>query len=218
MQPAVLLAVPFAKPLALALTCRRTLNRKQTVLQLRIIIASTRPGRKGPAVAQWITQLAQADSRFNTEVLDLAQINLPLFNEPNHPRLQQYEHQHTKDWSAAIAAADAYIVVTPEYNFSFPATIKNALDYLFVEWQHKPMAFVSYGGQSGGLRSVQMLKQVVTTLNMMPITESVAINFFNQKIDEAGHFNADEMLNKSAAGMLNAVHRWGTALKTMRSA
>ncbi len=109
-------------------------------------------------------------------------------NEPNHPRLQQYQDEHTKKWSEIIIAADAFIIVLAEYNFGFPATIKNAINYLFNEWKYKPVAFVSYGGVSGGLRSTQMLKQVVTALNMMPIVDQVNIPFFAKLIDDKGTF------------------------------
>src|SRR5919202_6790763 len=135
---------------------------------LKIITSTTRPGRKGIAVANWMTGVAQQTGKFNVELLDLAVINLPFLDEPNHPRLQQYQHEHTKRWSATIDAADAFIIVLGEYNFGFPAPIKNALDYLFNEWKHKPVAIVSYGGISGGLRSTQMIKQVVTALSIMP--------------------------------------------------
>jgi NAD(P)H-dependent FMN reductase len=132
------------------------------MINVKIIIASTRPGRKGPAVAAWITERTKAHTEMKVEVLDLAEINLPLLDEPEHPRLQKYQHEHTKNWSAKIESGDAYIIVTPEYNFGYPATIKNALDFLYNEWTYKPVAFVSYGGIAGGTRAVQMLKQVVT--------------------------------------------------------
>jgi NAD(P)H-dependent FMN reductase len=194
-----------------------SLNRKDSdMLDLKIIIASTRPGRKGPAVASWIYERAKQNSAFNTKLLDLAEINLPFLDEAAHPRLQKYEKQHTKDWSREIGAADAFIVVTPEYNFSFPATIKNALDFLYLEWNYKPMAFVSYGGLSGGMRSVQLLKQVVTTLKMMPLAEAVNIPMFAKHIDEQGKFNSDEILDKSADTMFAELQKWAEAMKAMR--
>lgn len=116
---------------------------------LKIIIASTRPGRKGPAIASWITKKAKKIKDFETEVLDLAEINLPLMDELAHPRLRTYQHQHTKDWSAKIESADAFIMITPEYNYGLTAPLKNAIDYLSMEWNYKPVAFVSYGGLAG---------------------------------------------------------------------
>jgi NAD(P)H-dependent FMN reductase len=138
-------------------------------MNLTVIIASTRPGRAGLPIASWFIERAKKDERFEVVVADLKEIGLPLFDEPKHPRFQQYEHEHTKRWSAIVAAADAFVIVTPEYNFSPPPSIVNALDFVFREWQHKPAAFVSYGGVSGGLRSVQATKLILTSLKVMPI-------------------------------------------------
>ncbi len=136
---------------------------------LKIIIASTRPGRKGPALANWIFDVAKNHNEFSVELLDLAELNLPFLDEPSHTRLQKYTKEHTKKWSATIAAADAFIFVTPEYNYGYPASLKNALDFLFNEWAYKAVAFVSYGGIAGGTRCMQALKQVLTALNMVPV-------------------------------------------------
>ncbi len=137
-------------------------------------------------------------------------------DEPNHPRLKQYTQEHTKKWSETIDSADGFIIVLSEYNFSFPAPIKNALDFLFQEWAFKPVAFVSYGGISGGLRSTQMLKQVVTTLNMMPVVEQVNIPFFAKMINDQEVFMPSETVEKSAQGMFKSLERWSEALKPMR--
>lgn len=184
--------------------------------KLKIITSTTREGRKGVLIANWITELSRKHGRFDVELLDLAEINLPLMDEPNHPRLQQYQHEHTKRWSADIQSADAFIIVLAEYNFGFPAPIKNALDYLFNEWKHKPVGFVSYGGVSAGLRSAQMLKQVVTALSMMPVSESVSIPSFTKFINDQGVFAPDEMVTTSAQGMLAVLERWTGAMKTLR--
>jgi NAD(P)H-dependent FMN reductase len=183
---------------------------------IKIITSTTREGRKGIAVANWITDVARQNDQYNIELLDLAEINLPFMDEPHHPRLQQYQHEHTKKWSETISSADAFIIVLGEYNFGFPAPIKNALDYLFNEWKYKPVAFVSYGGVSGGLRSTQMLKQVVTALNMMPVVDQVNIPFFAKHINDNGKFQADEVLTKSADAMLKELERWSEALKAVR--
>jgi len=183
---------------------------------LKIIVASTRPGRKGPAMASWILEIARANSNFNVELLDLAEINLPMLDEPNHPRIQKYTQPHTKSWSQIIASADAFIVVTPEYNYGYPASLKNAIDFLYVEWNYKPVAFVSYGGVAAGTRAVQMLKQVVTALKMMPVTEAVNIPFFTRYIDAGGKFIGDEPLQQSAKDMLAELLKWTEALTEMR--
>ena len=102
-------------------------------LRLQIVIASTRPGRIGKPIGEWVAAEARQHEHFEVQVADLAEINLPFFDEPNHPRLQKYEHQHTRDWSARIAASDAFVFVQPEYNYAVSAPLKNVLDYLVVE-------------------------------------------------------------------------------------
>lgn len=184
--------------------------------QLKVILSSTRAERKGPAVADWFMQIAKKHDAFNTELLDLKKINLPFLDEPEHPRLQHYHHEHTKRWSALIDPADAYVIVTCEYNFGYPAPLKNALDYLYKEWNNKPVAFVGYGGVAGGTRAIQMLKQVVTAQKMMPLAEAVYIPFFAKYINETGRFEGDENLNTSANEMLKALLPWAEALKKMR--
>src|SRR5665213_143965 len=169
---------------------------------LKIIIASTRPGRKGISVANWFIDIAKKDTNFEVEVLDLEKINLPFLDEPQHPRLQEYTKEHTKIWSKKIDAADAFVFVFPEYNFSMPPTLSNAIDFLFKEWNYKPVGLVSYGGISGGLRAAQMSKLQITTVKMMPITEAVSIPFFEKHIDENGQFIAYEAAEQSANGLL----------------
>ena len=183
---------------------------------LKIITASTRPGRKGPALANWIFELAKKHPEFSVELLDLAVINLPFLDEPNHPKLQKYTKDHTKKWSETIAAADAFIFVTPEYNFGYPASLKNALDFLYNEWAYKPVAFVSYGGIAGGTRSMQAIKQVMTAMNLVPVLAAVNVPFFTKYIDEQNTFNADEGINKAAEGMLKELLKWTETLKQMR--
>lgn len=184
--------------------------------QLKIIIGSTRPTRKGPIVADWFLKIAKQHPDFEVELLDLKEIDLPLMDEPNHPRVQKYINAHTKKWSKTIDSADAFVIVTPEYNFGYPATLKNALDYLSVEWSDKPMGFVSYGGISGGTRAVQELKLPVTALGMMPIPQAVNIPFFTQFINDNDVFEANETLEKSANVMLAKLQEWAKALKNMR--
>lgn len=186
------------------------------MLKLAVVIVSTRPGRKGPAIAQWFNEFARAQAPFEVTLIDLAEVNLPLLDEPAHPRLQQYQHAHTQAWSEQVAAQDAFVFVTPEYNFGTPPTLVNALDYLFKEWNYKPVGFVSYGGISGGLRSVQMTKLLVTALKMMPIPEAVTIPAFSDHLDEQGHFQANHHHQNSAEGMLKELHTWAKALKQIR--
>ncbi len=178
--------------------------------RLTVIIGSTRPGRVGAAIGQWFEARARAYGSFDLEVADLAAVNLPMLDEPNHPRLQQYAHQHTRDWSAVIHRADAVVFVTPEYNHGYPATIKNAIDYLYHEWADKPVGFVSYGGVSAGTRSVTQLKPVVTAVGMVPVIDMVNIPFVAQFFDDNGRFEANNIMDQAAETMLDdllRVHR-----------
>jgi NAD(P)H-dependent FMN reductase len=187
------------------------------VLHLQVITVSTRQGRLGDAVGRWFVPLASRHGAFSVESIDLADVNLPLFDEPHHPRLRKYEHEHTKAWSATVSRADAYVFVSPEYNYGTPPSLSNALDYLSHEWAYKPVGFVSYGGVSGGTRAVQMTKQIVTTLKMMPIPEAVSIPFFAKQIDQATNtFVGNPGLETSAQAMLTELARWAAALKPLR--
>lgn len=186
-------------------------------LHLLVVIASTRPGRVGLPIGQWFRDRAVAHGGFAVATADLAELALPFMDEPNHPRLRQYTHQHTKDWSAIVDAADAFVFITPEYNYGMIAPLKNAIDYLSQEWQYKPVGFVSYGGVSAGTRAVQMTKQVVTTMKMMPLPEAVAIPFINQFFDEARQFQPNQTMEDAATAMLQELVRWAMALRSMRS-
>jgi NAD(P)H-dependent FMN reductase len=186
--------------------------------KLHVILASTRPGRAGEPIADWFTGRASAHGAFDVELVDLADVALPLLDEPNHPRLRRYEHQHTKDWSERINAADAFVFVTPEYNYGYPAALKNAIDYLHFEWQHKPVGFVSYGGVAAGTRAVQQLKQVVTTLKMFPLFEAVSIPFHTQFIDEEGVLQANDVMEGAATAMLDELVLVEESLRSRREA
>lgn len=185
-------------------------------LKLQTIIASTRPGRIGPAVGKWFHDFAEAQGLFECSLVDLADFNLPVYDEPQHPSKQSYEHEHTKAWSRSVAAADAYVFVTPEYNYSPPPSLVNALDYLYVEWNYKPCAFVSYGGVSGGLRSAQAARLMVSTLKMMPLPEGVMIQMPWQQLDEDKQFQGGPLQENSAKTMLAELAKWAPALKAMR--
>jgi NAD(P)H-dependent FMN reductase len=185
-------------------------------LQLQTIICSTRPGRVGPSVARWFHEFAARHGKFDAVLIDLCDFRLPLFNEPNHPRLQKYEHEHTKRWSESVAAGDAYVFVTPEYNYCPPPGFGNALNYLYNEWNYKACGFVSYGGVSGGLRAAQLEKQLVTTLKMMPMVEGVMVPMVSQQIGADGTFASNDLIDASAQTMLDELWRWADALKAMR--
>ncbi|MER1967307.1 NAD(P)H-dependent oxidoreductase [Castellaniella sp. GW247-6E4] len=186
-------------------------------LRLQTIVCSTRPGRVGPAVARWFHEFACAHGAFEAQLVDLADVGLPLYDEPEHPRMQQYEHEHTRRWSAIVAAADAYVFVSPEYNYSPPPALVNALDFLYKEWNYKPCGFVGYGGVSGGLRAVQMERLHVTTLKMMPMAEGVTVPRVASHIGDDGVFASNEPIDASAKTMLDELLRWAEALRAMRA-
>jgi NAD(P)H-dependent FMN reductase len=183
--------------------------------QLLVVIASTRPGRVGLPVADWFVEKARTVGGFEVKVCDLKEVGLPLMDEPNHPVMGNYTKDHTRAWSAMVDAADAFVFVMPEYNYAMTAPLKNALDYLAREWHYKPAGLVSYGGISGGLRAAQMVKQVLTTLKMMPIPEAVAIPIVREHIVE-GRFQPTELMEQNAVTMVNELQRWESALKTLR--
>jgi len=184
---------------------------------LQIIIGSTRPGRVGSAVADWIIDRARARGDFEVEVTDLAVLNLPIFDEPNHPRLRRYVNQHTKDWSEIVERSDAFVFVIPEYNYGFNAATKNAIDYLNQEWQNKPAGIVSYGGVAAGTRAAQMLKQVMSALKIVPVTDSVNIPFVGQKLDQDRRLKPTEVMEAATAAMLDELARWAQALRPLRA-
>lgn len=186
------------------------------MLKLQTIICSTRPGRIGPSIAEWFNRYATAHGRFNCTLIDLADANLPVYNEANHPGQQKYEHEHTKAWARSVADADAYVFVLPEYNYCPPPAFFNALNYVYREWNYKPCGFVSYGGASGGLRAAQLAKQLVTTLKMMPMTEGVMVQMAGSLIDDNRKFQANGSHERSSTAMLEELEKWAHALKTIR--
>ncbi|MGD9509354.1 MAG: NADPH-dependent FMN reductase [Geminicoccaceae bacterium] len=185
-------------------------------LKLKVILSSTRPGRVGATVAEWFHGCAVEHGGFEVELLDLAAIDLPLYNEPRHPALGQYEHEHTRHWAASIGAADAVVLVIPEYNGGTTPALVNALNYVYREWNYKPAAFVSYGGISGGVRAVQFTRQILNTLKVVPVVEGVIIPMVAQQLDEEKRFKPTEIHRTSAKTMLDELARWAQALKPMR--
>ncbi|WP_410631631.1 NADPH-dependent FMN reductase [Amycolatopsis sp. cmx-4-83] len=181
------------------------MNESNPVLQ--IVIASTRPGRVGPAFAEWFVKVAEGHGGFVVETVDLAERNLPFLDEPKHPKLREYQHQHTKDWSATVDRADAFVFVTPEYNYGYNAVLKNAIDFLHQEWADKAVGFLGYGGVGAGTRAIQQLKQVVTTLRMVPIFEAVNVPFAAGKLTPDGEVAADPQLDAAAVVMLDELLR-----------
>lgn len=182
---------------------------------LHVVITSTREGRAGLPIAEWFVERATQHGQFDVELVDLKAVNLPIVDEPHHPRLRKYRHAHTKAWSESVTRADAFVFVTPEYNYFGSPGLINAIDYVYWEWHYKPAGFVSYGGASGGMRSVQAVKPLLTTVKVMPLPEAVNIHSFAQHLD-AGVFKSTEALDKAATVMLDELRRWTTALAPLR--
>lgn len=185
-------------------------------LKLKVITCSTRPGRVGPKIAAWATSAAEAHGGFEVESVDLAEIGLPLLDEPAHPAMQKYEHDHTKRWSAIVGDADAFVFVTPEYDYFAPASVINAIQTLYREWNYKAAGIVSYGGVSGGLRAAQTLRELLSTASVMPVPQVVPVPFFPEFIGEDGTFTANDKVSDGMTLMLGELAKWAGALKPLR--
>jgi NAD(P)H-dependent FMN reductase len=184
-------------------------------LNLLVVVASTRPGRIGLPVSQWYVDAAKAHGGFQVSVADLAEENLPLLDEPHHPRLRKYQHDHTKRWSEKVDAADAIVFVIPEYNYSIGASLKNALDYLHAEWNFKAASVVSYGGVAAGARSVMAMLPIMHALKLWLQPEQVNIPFVGTFLKD-GVIEPIETMTSAVTTQLNALQKVATALKPLR--
>ncbi len=184
---------------------------------LHTLICSTRPGRIGPSIAEWAHTRATIHGGFDARLVDLASFQLPVFDEPEHPRFGRYVHKRTRAWSASVAEADAFLFVLPEYNFAPPGVLINSLNFLVREWHYKPAGFVSYGGMSGGIRSVQVTKGLLNTLKIVPMLEAVAIPYASQQLQLPEGLGADPKNTQSANTMLDELLRWTKALQSLRA-
>ncbi|WP_433475054.1 NADPH-dependent FMN reductase [Spirillospora sp. CA-142024] len=182
---------------------------------LTTVVASTRPGRLGKPIADWFGAKAAGHDLVTARTVDLGELALPFLDEPDHPVLRNYTKSHTREWSRIVEESDAFVFVTPEYNGGFPAPLKNALDYLVVEWRYKPVGFVSYGGVSAGTRAVQMVKQVVANLRMLPVGATVSIPFASELVDN-GSLRANKILDDAAEQMLDELERAARVLRGLR--
>ncbi len=183
--------------------------------KLMIIVGSVREGRVGLPIAEWVREKARDDDRFEVDFADLKEIDLPLMDEPNHPRMQQYTKPHTLAWAERVEAADAFLFVFPEYNHSFAPAIKNALDYLVLEWDRKPVGFVNWGGNSGGTRAQAALRPVVTMLGMVMTHGLIEINFPGAQLED-GAFVPNEQQSTVLQSQLDELVRLDTALRPLR--
>jgi len=186
-------------------------------MKVGVITVSTREGRAGESVAQWFYKFAQAHGGFDeVQLIDLKEVDLPVLDEPKHPLMKDYQFEHTKRWSALVEQCDAFVFVTPEYDYFAPAALVNAVQYLSQEWSYKPAGFVGYGGISGGLRSIQAAKPLVTSVKIMPLPESVSVQFVQNNIKD-GIFTPERKHEDMARLMLDELKKWTGALKPLRS-
>lgn len=189
-----------------------------TDLRIGIILGSTRPGRRGEQVAKWVLEKANAHGGARFELIDLADYPLPHLDEAIPPSAQQYANEHTKAWSRTIDAFDGFIIVTPEYNRSTSGVLKNAIDYLYHEWNNKAVGFVSYGAAASGLRAVEHLRVIAAELQMADVRTSVGISLLS---DFEGYTTMHTDLphhEKALDDMLGQLVAWASAMREVRSA
>ncbi len=188
------------------------------MVSIKIIIGSTRPNRFGPQLADWFMELARDHTDAQFELIDLKQINLPFLDEPEEPSSGNYVHDHTKHWSKIIAAADGFIWVHPEYNHGVNAPLKNALDFLWREWNDKPVALVGYGAAAGGARAAEQLRLIAAGLKMFDLRTQFTLVNYKSKLDAQGKFVPTEQQIAVARGLLEEITFWAAQLKKARAA
>lgn len=192
-------------------------------MRIAMVIGSTRPGRRGDQVAHWVESVAgtKAGGEAEFAVLDLADFQLPLLDEPQPAAIGDYSNPHTITWANTVREFDGFIFVTPEYNHSMPASLKNAIDYLFGEWNDKAAGFVSYG-LSGGTRAVEHLRLTLAEVKVACVRSQVALSLFTDfQIDdmsEPGTFRPGEQHEPILGRMLGEVIAWAGALRSVRTA
>ncbi len=184
------------------------------MIKTAIVIGSTRPGRKAETVARWVYDIAKKRDDAEFEIVDIKDFNLPMLDEPMSPMMGQYSQPHTKGWAAKIATFDAFVFVTPEYNHSTSGALKNALDFLYREWNNKAAGFVGYGG-AGGTRAVEQLRLVMGELQIADVRAQVALSMFTD-FENYTVFKPGPRQESSVNAMLDQVIAWGGALKTLR--
>jgi NAD(P)H-dependent FMN reductase len=185
------------------------------MIKIAIIVGSTRPGRKADSVAAWVHEIAKKRSDAEFEVVDIQDFNLPLLDEPMSPMMGQYSKPHTKAWAAKIDAFDAYVFVTPEYNHGTSGALKNAIDFLYREWNNKAAAFVGYGS-AGGARAVEHLRLVMGEIQVAAVRAQVMLSLFTD-FENYTVFKPAAQHEKSVNAMLDQVVAWGGALKPLRN-
>src|SRR3954471_18512453 len=181
-----------------------------------IILGSTRPGRNGEAVAKWVLDLASKRTDAEFELVDLLDFKLPHLDEAAPPSFGQYSQPHTIEWANKIASFDGYIMVTPEYNHSTSGALKNAIDFLYAEWNNKAAGFVSYGA-AGGTRAVEHLRLIAGELQIADVRAQVALSLFSD-FENYSVFKPGPQHEGSLTTVLDQTVAWGKALATVRNA
>ncbi|MDL2284477.1 NAD(P)H-dependent oxidoreductase [Oxalobacter sp. OttesenSCG-928-P03] len=184
------------------------------MIRIAIIMGSTRPGRNGEAVAHWTYDIASKRSDAQFELIDLLDYNLPLLDEPYPAQMQQYTKAHTKAWSEKISSFDGFVFVTPEYNHSTSAALKNAIDFLAAEWKNKVAAYVGYGA-NGAIRAVEHLRQIMAQFQTAGIRDQVTLSLFTDFEDNV--FRPASRHEKTLGQMLDQLVNWARTLKTLRN-
>ncbi|HQN98915.1 MAG TPA: NAD(P)H-dependent oxidoreductase [Bacteroidales bacterium] len=184
------------------------------MIKVGIIIGSTRPGRNSEAVAKWVYEIASKRKDAIFELVDLKDYNFPLLNESIPASMGQYEHEYTRRWAEKIDSLDAFIFVTPEYNHAPSAALKNALDYIYTEWNNKSAGFVSYGSM-GGVRAVEQLRQIMAELQIADVRAQVSLSLFTD-FENFSTFKPAPMHETYLNTMIDQLVAWGEALKTIR--
>ena len=192
------------------LTGRKVCN----MFRLAVIIGSTRPGRNGEAVAKWIYEIARQRTDIEVELVDIKDYNLPLLDEPQPASTGQYTQAHTKKWSEKIDSFDGFVFVTPEYNHSPPASLKNAIDYLFFEWNNKSAGFVGYGSM-GAIRAIEQLRILMGAIMVADVRAEVMLSLF-EDFEKLTEFKPNPRHEKTVNNMLAQIIAWGNALKPLR--
>jgi NAD(P)H-dependent FMN reductase len=183
--------------------------------KIAVIIGSTRPGRNGEAVARWVYDIAKKRSDAEFELVDLATFNLPLLDEPAPASMGQYSKPHTQAWAAKIASFDGFVFVTPEYNHATSGALKNAIDFLYKEWNNKACGFVGYGSL-GGARAVENLRLIMGEMQVADVRNQVAFSLFTD-FENFSVFKPADLHIASTNAMLDQVIAWSGALKSLRS-
>jgi NAD(P)H-dependent FMN reductase len=184
------------------------------MLRVGIIAGSTRPGRKAAAVAKWVYDVLKSRKDAEFEIVDIEDYKLPLLDEPVPPIMHKYSKAHTEAWSAKISSLDAYIFVTPEYNHATSGALKNAIDFLFHEWNNKAAGFVGYGG-SGGVRAVENLRLVMGEIKIADVRAQVALSLYTD-FENFTTFKPHEKHDKAVHAVADEVIAWGGALRSLR--